>query len=114
MKTNKITNRTQVYRAVYYSGFDWTKSKVGANDSYKLVEKATAHTIYIDHIFDEDLKMDQLIAKTSDNLTDKELDRFSRLCHKIMRRTRNLGIQQDLIELKEQEKKEETNEKLDA
>ena len=99
----KIANRTQVYRAIYYSGFDWTRTKVGANDSYKLVCKETQHTIYIEHNFDSELDMDILTAKTNDALDKKELDRFSRLCHKIMRRTRKLGIHQDLIELKEQQ-----------
>lgn len=103
---NKVVNRTQVYRAIYYSGFDWNKTRTGAADSYKLVCKNTGHTIYIDHTLDEDLKMDILKVKTTDTLDDKELDRFSRLCHKIMRRTRDLGIHQDLIELAEQQ---ETN-----
>lgn len=103
---NKITNRTQVYRAIYYSGFDWSKTRTGANDSYKLVDKNSQHTIYLDHIYDEELKMDQLIAKTNDALSEKEIDRFSRLCYKIMRRTRNLGIQQDLFELAEQQQEE--------
>ena len=101
---NKIMHRSAVYRAIYYSGFDWSKNKVGANDTYKLVEKDTNHTIYLEHTYDESLEMDQLFAKTSDPLNEKELDRFSRLCHKIMRRTHRLGIKQDLIELKEQQK----------
>ena len=100
---NKVVNRTQVYRAIYYSGFDWSKTRTGAADLYKLVCKETQHTIYIDHVLDEESKMDMLIVRTSDTLDKKELDRFSRLCHKIMRRTRNLGIQQELIELKEQQ-----------
>ena len=102
---NKITNRSAVYRAVYYSGFEWTKSKVGDNDTYKLVEKTTSHTIYMEHTYDSEMKMDFITAKTSDVLEEKELKRFSRLCHKIMRRTKNLGIKQDLIELKEEPKK---------
>lgn len=101
---NKIMNRSAVYRAIYYSGFDWSKNKVGVNDTYKLVEKDTNHTIYLEHTYNESLEMDQLIAKTTDSLDEKTLGRFSRLCHKIMRRTRHLGIQQDLIELKEQTK----------
>ena len=47
--------------------------------------------------------MEILNVRTSDQLNEKELDRFSRLCHKIMRRTSGLGIHQDLIELKEQQ-----------
>ena len=100
---NKVVNRTQVYRAIYYSGFDWSKTRTGAADSYKLVSKETGNTIYIDHTLDEDTKMDILTVKTNSTLNQKELDRFSRLCHKIMRRTRDLGIHQDLIELKEQQ-----------
>lgn len=100
---NKVVNRTQVYRAIYYSGFDWSKTRTGAADSYKLVCKETNHTIYIDHTLDESLKMEILNVRTSDQLNEKELDRFSRLCHKIMRRTSGLGIHQDLIELKEQQ-----------
>ena len=104
---NKVVNRTQVYRAIYYSGFDWSKTRTGAADSYKLVCKDTQHTIYIDHVLDEETKMDMLNVRTNDTLEQKELDRFSRLCHKIMRRTHNLGIRQDLIELKEQQKEQQ-------
>lgn len=100
---NKIVNRTQVYRAIYYSGFDWSKTKTGACDSYKLTSKTSGKTIYIDHEVDQELKMDILKVRTTDTFDAKELDRFSRLCHKIMRRTRNLGIHQDLIELAEQQ-----------
>lgn len=98
----KIINRSAVYRAVYYSGFDWSKSRTGTTDSYKLVVKDTNHTIYMDHVRDEEAKMDFIQVRCNDNLTEKELARFSRLCHKIMRRTRDLGIKQDLIELKEE------------
>lgn len=100
---NKISNRSAVYRAIYYSGFDWSKNRTGTLDTYKLVCKDTQHTIYIDHTFDESVKMDILNVRYTDTFEQKELDRFSRLCHKIMRRTRDLGIHQDLIELKEQQ-----------
>lgn len=110
---NKITNRTQVYRAIYYSGFNWSRTISGTNDTYKLVSKTSGRIIYIEHSLDADSKMDILTAKTNDTLDAKELDRFSRLCHKIMRRTKDLGIHQDLIELKEQEKSTETGETND-
>lgn len=107
----KIMNRSAVYRAIYYSGFDWNKTKVGDADNYKLTCKDSQHTIYIEHSYDESCKMDFLTVKTTDALDEKELARFERLCYKIKRRTRDLGIHQDLIELKEQEGNDGTKNK---
>ena len=100
--TRKINNRTSVYRAVYYSGFDWTRTKTTEFDTYKLVEKSSQHTIYLEHNKDSEMNMEFLTLKTSDVLSEKEIARLSRMCHKIMRRTRGLGIKQDLFELKEE------------
>ena len=100
---SKITNRSQVYRAIYYSGFDWSKSRTAESDTYKLVDKSTSHTIYMEHKHDNDLGMDIIEVKTTDNLVQVEIDRFTRLCYKIKRRTKNLGIHQDIFELAEEQ-----------
>lgn len=101
--TQKITTRTQVYRAIYYSGFEWTKYRNGENDSYTLKDKETSHIIHMEHSHDNDMGMDFIDVSTTDELTAKELDRFTRLCYKIKRRTKNLGIRQNLFEMAEQQ-----------
>ena len=99
----KIRNRSQVYRAIYYSGFEWTKYRNGEVDSYVLKSKEDGHTIYMDHTYDHEMNMDFIEVKCDEELTAREIDRYTRLCYKIMRRTSGLGFRQSIIELAEQQ-----------
>lgn len=96
--TSKIDYKTTIYRAIYYSGFDWSKiSSTPEQIDYKLVSKQSGLTIYLTH--KKNGENDVIFAKTSDTLTEKDLLRFTRLCRKIERRTKNLQFEQDIVEL---------------
>lgn len=93
MKQNKITSRSQVYRAVYYSGFDWKRE----GDKYLLNISESEH-IVLDH-FNRD-NSDVISITSETELDEKNKQRLIRLIKKIQRRTKNLIIEQTLVEIK--------------
>ena len=94
MKQNKITSRSQVYRAVYYSGFDWKRE----GDKYILNISETEHII-LDHFNRDNVDVISMTSETE--LNEKIQQRLIRLIKKIQRRTKNLLIEQTLVNLEE-------------
>jgi len=102
MKPEKIVNRTTVYRAIYYSPFNWERSKQNG-DIYTLKSKISDLEVILEHTSDGNLH-DKITAKANQTPDGKDADRLVRLFKKILRRTKNLEIVQDLVKM------EETNE----
>lgn len=95
---NRLKYKTTVYRAIYYSGFDWnriTSSKEVVD--YKLTSKKSGFTIYLNHKSEDD--NDIIYAKTGDALTDTDQERFYKLMMKIYRRTKDLKIIEDFVDV---------------
>ena len=101
---NKIVNRSAVYRAIYYSGFEWTRIKVLDLEKYTLTSKATSAKIYLEHSSAGE-NNDILTATATDTLDPRDELRLSRLFAKILRRTKYLTINQDLVSLTKEEEK---------
>ena len=98
MKPNKITNRTQVYRAIYYSSFTWERNRTETGDTYMLKSKVDDFTFQITHLPHGDLS-DELQVKADTKPSVKDAQRLIRLFKKIQRRTKNIKIEQDLVDL---------------
>lgn len=96
---NRLKYKTTVYRAIYYSGFDWsriTSTKEAAD--YKLISRKSGFTIYLNQKSEDD--NDVIYAKTGDILPEEDQARFYKLMMKIYRRTKNLKIVEDFIDTK--------------
>lgn len=94
----KILNKSSVYRAIYYSGFEWTSTKLADQVNYILTSKDSGIKIYLNHL-NQDGEHDTITIKASDTLNEKDSTRLLRLCKKIYRRTKNLYIEQSLVDL---------------
>lgn len=111
MKPNKITNRTQVYRAIYYASFDWERKRNETSDIYTIKSKIDDFTAILEHLPQGDLS-DIITIKSDSHPCEKDATRLVRLLKKIQRRTKNITIKQDLVNLNEEvEEKHEGSEK---
>ena len=95
---NKITTRTAVYRAIYYSGFNWKRSRETERDIYTLNVTDT-DSITLTHVHRDEV--DVLEAKANFEIDPNTSARLIRLFNKIQRRTKNLVFEQTLINLEE-------------
>lgn len=91
MKADQLTNRSTVYRAVYYSGFDWKKNKNEKVDTYTLTMKDQDFNIVLTHKPLGEFQ-DQLIVERSTKLELAHENRLQRLLAKISRRSVKLDI----------------------
>lgn len=94
----KILNKSSVYRAIYYSGFEWTSTKLIDQVNYTLTSKDSGVKIYLNHL-NQDGEHDTITIKANETLNEKDSTRLLRLCKKIYRRTKNLLIEQDLVDI---------------
>lgn len=95
---NKLKYKTTVYRAIYYSGFEWNRitSTKEAVD-YKLTSKKSGFNIYLNQKSEND--NDVIYAKTGDILPEEDQARFYKLMMKIYRRTKDLKIIEDFVDV---------------
>lgn len=96
MNKNKILFRSQVYRAVYYSGFNWKRNREVEKDTYTLSINET-ESIILTHTHRDEV--DILTATADFEIDQKTSLRLIRLFNKIQRRTKNLVIEQTLVNL---------------
>lgn len=106
MKPNKITTRTQVYRAVYYSSFDWERRRTETLDIYTLKSKISDFIAILEHTSNGDMS-DVITVKSDTAPSEKDAARLIRLLKKIERRTKDMKIVQDLVDLSGQLTEEE-------
>jgi len=95
---NRLKYKTAVYRVIYYSGFDWDRiTSTKECVDYKLTSKKSGFTIYLNQKNEND--NDVIYAKTGDVLTEEDQLRFYKMMMKIYRRTKNLKIVEDFIDI---------------
>jgi hypothetical protein len=98
MKPNKITTRTQVYRAIYYSSFNWERKRTEFSDVYTLKSKIDDFVATITHTPHGDLS-DEITVTAESTPSPKDVQRLTRLLQKIQRRTKNMKFNQDIVDL---------------
>lgn len=97
MTANKLLNRTAVYRVIYYSGFKMTRTTSPLLDTYKLKSKLSEAQIYVEHTSTDNV--DTVKMQSTSTFSEKELTRLARMILKIYRRTKNLKVEQDIVDV---------------
>lgn len=88
----KVINRSAVYRAIYYSGFNFSRN-INNRDEYLLKSKISG--VYINILHEaESNNCDLLTITKPKNLEEKDSKRLERLVKKFTSRCKNLKIEE--------------------
>lgn len=88
MKADKVINRSNVYKALYYSGFEWERDEKN-RDHYTLKGIFGKYEIFHEAAGNYH---DKLIIKNFKNAKEVDKDKLERLLIKIQNRSTNLEV----------------------